>query len=289
MQVSLTLTLPFTSFILRHDYGDCIIEKNFGGTVFRLLSAEYDKESAHTEIRIEWTQATSEETIIDDAFKKRMVEKGVDFINLVIYHARTFDLDTTNMVLVSPRTVKSVLLKIDSDGQYLPLSAEPPAFFKDYFDYLNEPGSTDFFYEGFGESELDNVQLLEINLLADAYYAIYESRYNEAVINCLTALEAHMSPRLIKWLTNKLHNKNEKKAEDILIDMSSASKLELLFGSVEAEYLSNETKLLEDLKSANKLRNEIIHKGRRATKKEANYCLNTISRLVMIVHFKMEE
>ena len=79
-----------------------------------------------------------------------------------------------------------------------------------------------------------------------------------------------------------------KNANIVLRDISTSAKLELLFGSIETDYLSLEVELLEKLKWANKLRNEIIHEGKRAIKNEANECLNTVSKLVLILFFKIE-
>ena len=110
---------------------------------------------------------------------------------------------------------------------------------------------------------------MEINLLVDAYHAIYENRYSEAVINCLTAVETHIFPILKEWLKDKFFNQSGNNAEDVLIDMSAATKFELLFGSISAEFLRGRAKLLEELKGINKLRNDIIHKAKRATKNEA--------------------
>lgn len=127
-----------------------------------------------------------------------------------------------------------------------------------------------------------------MNLLVDAFHAIYESRYSEAVINCLTAVEIHISPLLRDWLKEKFINKNDRRAENVLLEIPSSTKYELLFGSVCEDLLSKRTVLLEQLKGINQLRNEIIHKGKRATKAEANNCLNISSKLLMILFFKLE-
>jgi len=131
-------------------------------------------------------------------------------------------------------------------------------------------------------------QLLEINLLVDANHAVYEGRFSEAVINCLTAIETHTFPLLQEWLKGSFLNKSEKNAENVLINMTSNAKMELLFGSVKPEYLQKHSQLLEDVKSVNKLRNNIIHKGERASKSEAVFAMNTSSQLILILHFLIE-
>ena len=71
--------------------------------------------------------------------------------------------------------------------------------------------------------------------------------------------------------------------------MSSSTKYELLFGSVAEIYLSREIQLLEGVKGVNKLRNEIVHKGKRASKQEAINCLNVASKLILILFFRIEQ
>jgi hypothetical protein len=289
LQITIELQLPFYSWTFIHDYEDNFSGIPFRKAMFNLKVVQSDEEKNFTICQIEWTQQ-SESRTISEGLKSRAIEKGIDFVNYIIYHARTFDIETHNLVLVSPRTVKTVNLKINKENaslvnEQMVLKSDPPEYFREFFEYLNEPGAFDAFSEIVKEEE---IALLEINLLVDAYHAIYESRYSEAVINCLTAIETHIYPILKVWLTDKFQNKSEKNAENVLMDMSSATKFELLFGSVSSEFLGGRTKLLEDLKGINKLRNEIIHKAKRATKSEAIDCLNTSSNFIMILFFKIE-
>lgn len=289
LQINIELHLPFYSWTLLHDYEDNFSGVPFRNSQFNLNVLKSDEETNFILSEISWIQQ-SESNIITDDFKNRMIEKGIDFVNYIIYHARTFDIETNNLILVSPRTVKSVNLKITNAkeevlNETIILKSDPPEYFREFFEYLNEPGAFDVFSEIVKEEE---IALLEINLLVDAYHAIYESRYSEAVINCLTAVETHTFPILKEWLKDKFLNKSEKNAENVLMDMSSATKFELLFGSISTEFLGGRAKLLEELKGINRLRNEIIHKAKRATKSEAINCLNVSSKFIMILFFKLE-
>lgn len=291
MDVSLQIKLPFYSNSFKMEYGKGDIEVQFRGTVFLLNDFRFVEEGNYTIANIFWEEILSSDKHKEE-FHQKLVEKGIDFINFIIYHARTFDLETANMALVSPRNVRSVKLKIRIETKEFEtevnLAYQPPPYFMEFFEYINEPGGVDNFYSIIQDSKTEEIQLLEINLLTDAYHAIYEGRYSEAVICCLTALDAHISPLISKWLSESFLNKNVKNANIVLRDISTSAKLELLFGSIETDYLSLEVELLEKLKWANKLRNEIIHEGKRAIKNEANECLNTVSKLVLILFFKIE-
>ncbi len=137
--------------------------------------------------------------------------------------------------------------------------------------------------------KLEIDQVIFLHLISDAYYSLYESKYNECVINCATAIESFTFPLLKKWFTSKLFNKNEKNAETILMEIPSALKLELLFGSVEAKYLKQQSSLLENMKSINKLRNSIIHSGKSASKKDAEFALNNSAKFLYIVYFQIDD
>jgi len=222
---------------------------------------------------------------IDDA-----IEKGVAALNHIICYIRTFDLNSTNLILISPRTVESVKLVVyEADEKrhesFHVLTYQEPHFFQEYFSFLNQDNWAISFSEIMEDADK---QLLEINLLVDANHAVYEGRFSEAVINCLTAIETHTFPLLQEWLKGSFLNKSEKNAENVLINMTSNAKMELLFGSVKPEYLQKHSQLLEDVKSVNKLRNNIIHKGERASKSEAVFAMNTSSQLILILHFLIE-
>lgn len=293
MDITLKIILPFHSFTFDDFYSENRTEIKFRNIEFNLKVTEFDEIKNYTDIRIEWKQSELNFEEITDSLKSKIVERGIDFINHLVYQARTFDLKTTNIVLVSPRTINSVLLKLEKDNreteEEIKLVNNPPEFFQEYFELINDPMATDSFYFYLTKYDGEGVQSLEVNLLVDAYHAIYESRYSEAVINCLTAIEIHIHPLLSNWLTDKFLHKNEKNTEKVLLDMSSSTKYELLFGSVAEIYLSREIQLLEGVKGVNKLRNEIVHKGKRASKQEAINCLNVASKLILILFFKIEQ
>jgi len=217
----------------------------------------------------------------------QLIDRGIAVLNEIIYHARTFDEASTNLVLIAPRTVSSAkvmvlegaTLVIDIDQ---PLHYKAPPAFEEYFYSINDEGWAVSFSE---MMENANDQLLEINLLVDANHAIYEGRYSEAVINCATAVEAHTVPILSLWFKSGFLNQSDKNVENLLIDLSSATKLELLFGTIKAEYLSAHSKLLEALKGVNRLRNKIIHQGGRASRQDAFSALDAAAKLIFILHF----
>jgi len=217
----------------------------------------------------------------------QLVEKGISLLNYIIYHARTFDEASTHLVLIAPRTVSSANVVVkDGDAVILNtdqrLRYEAPPAFEEYFYSINDEGWAVSFSE---MMENASNQLLEINLLVDANHAIYEGRYSEVVINCATAVEAHTFPILSNWFKSGFLNQSDKNAENLLMDISSATKLELLFGTIKAEYLSAHDQLLEALKGVNRLRNKIIHQGGRASRQEAFSALDAASKLIFILHF----
>lgn len=288
MDFMLRLRLPYYTWTITKNYNDEFDDIPFNSEVFSLKVENANQEGGFMDIVVVW-KSTGPFVPGQDNIN-RAVDKGVAFINHIIYYARTFDVEAPDFVLVSPRTIKNVSLHITDEGNVVHASEEKlvydqPVHFREYFNYLNEPGSFDTFSEIIKEGM---EPLLEINLLVDAYHAIYEGRFNEAIINCMTAVEAHISPKLTKWLQDKFINKSEKNAENVLLEIPSSSKYEMFFGTVAADYLKTELGLLENLKSNNRLRNEIIHKGKRATKKEAVQTLNTVSKLLMISFFKIE-
>jgi hypothetical protein len=224
----------------------------------------------------------------DEAYTPhQLVERGIAVLNYIIYHARTFDEASTNLVLIAPRTVNSAKVRVmDGDRLILntdqPLHYEAPPAFEEYFYSINDEGWAVSFSE---MMENASNQLLEINLLVDANHAIYEGRYSEAVINCATAVEAHTFPILSLWFKSGFLNQSDNNAENLLMDLSSATKLELLFGTIKAEYLSAHSKLLEALKGVSRLRNKIIHQGGRANRQEAFLALDAAAKLIFILHF----
>jgi hypothetical protein len=285
----LTVRLPFHSYLLSNLRETPFLAMKFSGTEFSLNFERLEKLDDVIIAVISWKSESDEVATNNNA----LAEKGIDFLNHVIYHARTFHLDTSNLTLVSPRTVRAVQLVIGhgpkTTAYDIEIQNEPPEYFAQYLEALNEPGAFDAFFDIVVDSEKGEPKALEINLLADAYHALFEGRYSESVINCLTAVEMRIFPLLLTWLTDKFHHKKPEAAEKVLIEMSTATKYELLFGSIASKYLKDDEQLLSDLKGINKLRNEIIHKGRRTKRTEATRCVNTAAKLLLMLHFGMNK
>jgi hypothetical protein len=281
--IKMKLRLPFYSWTLnpRHDYQ--LSDVPFKGKTFTFLNLNPNETEHFMDVQIIWQQEHSKISEVE-INKIKLVESGIDFLNYLIYHARTLDLESEQMTFVSPRSVKDVSLIVGNNvPEQVELIEDTPQEFLDLLSYTNHfPETYDAFTDLLRDDELG---VLDINLLVDSNHAIYERRYNEAVINCVTAVESRTFPLLIKWLANSFFNKNEKKAGNSLIEMAFADKLEILFGSIYSKALREKAKLLEDLKQINKLRNEIIHKGRQATKSEAKNCLKICSEFLTVVIF----
>ncbi len=281
--VKLELQLPFYSWTLdpRHDYQ--LEEIPFNGKSFSFKNLGADESRSIMQVQVSW-QTEFDNISNSETEKIQLVEKGIDFLNYLIYHSRTLDPDSKHMTFVSPRSVPCVKLAIgEAITETIELTDNPPREFLDLISYADHfPESYDAFTDLLRDDELG---VLDFNLIVDAYHAIYESRYSELVINCLTAIESRTFPLLTKWMTNCFLNKSEKNAENNLIEVTFSSKMEILFGSIYPKALHEKSKLLEDLKGINKLRNEIIHRGKRATKLEAKKCLKVTSEFLMIVIF----
>jgi hypothetical protein len=281
--VKLEIQLPFYSWTLnpRHDYQ--LEEIPFKGKLFSFKYLQSDETKSIMQIQVSW-QTELDHTSNSETDKIQLVEKGIDFLNYLIYHSRTLDQDSKRITFVSPRSVPYVKLAIgDTKTEAIELTDNPPQEFLDLISYADHfPESYDTFTDLMRDDELG---VLDFNLIVDAYHAIYESRYSESIINCLTAIESRTFPLLTKWMSNCFLNKSEKNAENNLIEMPFGSKMEILFGSIYPKALKEKFKLLEDLKGVNRLRNEIIHKGKRATKLEAKKCLKVTSEFLMIVIF----
>jgi hypothetical protein len=214
--------------------------------------------------------------------KQRLANKAIEVINRCISRIRTFYHDKTNFLLVSPRLIRQAKVTTSFDEKInietLDIQQLMPPYLKEFFDFLNEEEG----YLSLSE-KLEIDQVIFLHLIIDAYYSLYDSKYNECVINCATAIESYIFPLLKEWFTEKLFNKNEKNAETILMDIPSALKLELLFGSVKSEYLKLQSNLLENMKSINKLRNSIIHSGKTASKKDAEFALGVFQNYIVIM------
>lgn len=220
--------------------------------------------------------------------KDRLSNSAIEIVNRCINSIRTFHHNKTYFHLVSPRTVDKIILTYATDAgtlsEEIELKSEMPEFVREFYDHLNEEEH----YLTVSE-KLEINQLTYLHLIIDSYYNLYEGNFNECVINCSTAIESMIFPILQNWLKDRLFHKNEKIAQRILMDISMGNKYELLFGTVEREFLANQEKLLEILKGTNKLRNSIIHSGHQASREEAEKTLNHSAKLIYIVHFKIDD
>jgi len=220
---------------------------------------------------------------------ERLRDKAVDVINHYIYYARTFNHYANDIVMVSPRSVSQIYLKIEDQNKIIfeddmLFELHKPRYFVEYFDMLNEPGAFDAFEEILKSGE----SLLHINLLFDAFYALYEGRYNESILNCATATESMFIPIISAWLKKQLFHQRDNDVSRVLMETPTAIKYELLFGSVKGDLLSVHPSLLENLKEMNKTRNKIVHSGYQSNKSKAELFLNTVAKTLMILHFNME-
>jgi hypothetical protein len=289
-RITLQLSLPFYSRILVPYNPGNFFNLEYENILFNLIIRDGNLKENNMSAEVRWTQRFEQEHILSDTVDA-LVEKGIGFLNHIIYQARSFSHEAQKIVLVSPKTVKLVQLVIrgEKEEEKLsvtgPLRYDPPPYFLELFASLNEPEAQ----EPFEEFIRDNVSLLELNLLVDASQAIFESRFNEAIIHCATAIESFIFPQLRDWLKGRLFHQREKTAEDLLIEMPTSAKLELFFGDVEKQLLRNHEPLLEQLKSLNKMRNKIIHHGGRIRKKEAIDCLNIASKFLFVLIFSMED
>ncbi|MEE1962774.1 hypothetical protein V1387_08775 [Allomuricauda taeanensis] len=234
------------------------------------------------------TNIIENEIDLSPEIKERMANHAIEIVNRSINRIRTFHHEKTYFYLVSPRTVEKVKLiyplETESITELIVLQWEMPEFVKVLYDYLNEEEHRLTLSE---KLELDQATFLQLTI--DSYYNLIEGNFNECIINCSTALESLIFPILQGWLTERLFHKNERTAQTILMDISMANKYELLFGTVESDFLANHGKLLEILKGTNKLRNSIIHSGYRANRQEAEKALNYSAKLIVLIFLKFED
>lgn len=122
LEIETQFYLEFYSWTFVHNYIDHFTEVPFRNTLFTIKVVAAYEQHDQMQINVTWTQPTEEEQTVTDALKSKLVEKAVDFVNYIIYHARTFDLQTSNMVLVSPRTNRTIPLKARENGKLIFLS-----------------------------------------------------------------------------------------------------------------------------------------------------------------------
>ncbi len=225
---------------------------------------------------------------LTDDVKNRLSNRVVEIVNRSINRIRTFHHNKTYFHLVSPRIVDNITLIYEDENKEVrektELKAEMPKYVQKFYDYLNEE---EHYLSVSEKIEID--QLTYLHLMIDSYYNFIEGTFNECVINCSTAIESMIFPILQNWLKQKLYHKNDKIAQRILMDISMSNKYEIIFGTVENEFLKNQGRLLEILKGTNKLRNSIIHSGHQANREDADKALNYSAKFIYIIHFKIDD
>ena len=285
MQIGIEVKLPFYSWIL-----DCETYDTIPSSIKYNDRDYYYSVENKTDNEMVISLFRDIETLESDK-KYKILYELIQLINYIIYNARTFDV-SVDLVLISPRNADSVIFKIISDGkissEHVELKLEDPPHFKTLFEDLIQPGVFDVFTDIMEGEE----PVLYFNLLVDSYHSYYEGRYSESVINSLTAIESIIYPILRNWLTESLFHKNEGNAEQILREIPSKFKFELLFGKVKMNLfgsIPDSNNLLEQLKNITTIRNNIIHNGKRATQNEAFEALDKASHLVEIITFEIPE
>ena len=285
MKIELEIKLPYYSWTLDDENDGVPNDILYNGTKFLYSTPEKEREHKRMLVKISW-EFNDDNIKSDQELKIKQANKGIEFLNHIIYHARTFDFNSIDITLISPRIIKNIVIRglnneVIEFQDTVSLNQNLSNQFELYFYEITDEGA----FDAFSTIVEDNNQaLLEINLLVDAYHAIYEGRYSEALINCMCAIETFISPILEEWLTEKLYNKNEKSAELVLREIPMNMKYELLFGSARKEMLQPHDKLLEKLKEITKLRNDVIHRGKRATKADAILALDASSLLINILY-----
>lgn len=226
--------------------------------------------------------------ILDHEKKERIASVAVELVNQCINRIRTFYHNRRDFIFISPRLVEKIKIQYTENGgtktQYYFLTQRMPKYLKEYFDYLNEEEHTLNLSE-----KLEMDQVIFLHLIIDAYYSLYDGKFNDCIINCATATESLIFPIIKEWITNNLFHKNESSGEKILMEIPMSLKYELLFGSVKSPLLNKQERLLEKMKETNSLRNRIIHSGFQASRKQAESALNYSAKLIYILHFKVED
>ncbi|MCK7591313.1 hypothetical protein M0G43_12065 [Subsaxibacter sp. CAU 1640] len=285
MVVRAELSLPFWTQYLDSEDIQVPNRITFNGTEFKLSTQRINND---TNVAVTF-EIPNLVLPINEIILERIKDNTINLVNHYIYHARTFDHYSTDIVMVSPRSVQEIRIQIKNDETLIYddnflLKQTHPKYFQEYFDMLNEPGAFDVFEDLVS----NNNHLLYINLIFDSYYALYDGRFNESILNCCTAIESMIIPILSEWFSKQLFHKKLTDANRILMEIPMALKYEMLFGSIKGDYLRVHPKLLEKAKEMHKTRNKIVHTGFQASKAKAELFLNTASKIIMILHFNME-
>ncbi len=228
-----------------------------------------------------------------DGINKELFEKIVfeifEIVNHLISQIRTFYHLTSHFHSVSPITIENCKISFKENNLIITekkiiLEPKLPKNLELYYDILNDNP-----YENWWDVIVENDQLPYITLLMDGYYFFNEQKYNECIINCCTSIESYIFPKLVEYFKELTLLKNEKAAKDIVMNISMSTRYEILFGTIDKEYLGHMPNLLKELKQMTKIRNSIIHNGRKGKRFEAWKALDFTSKMFAASFLKIED
>ncbi len=210
-------------------------------------------------------------------------------LNQFIVQIRTFYHDQNDFYLLSPTTIQNLNFQLLVDNkltfeQAVSLKNQMPPSLVKFYEIINDNPYEDW-WDVIGEED----QATYITLIMDAWYLYTESKFNEAIISCCTAIESYIFPILSDYFKNLTLSKSDKIAKEIVLDISMPARIELLFGTVENEFLGHMTNLLKHIKQLFTTRNSIIHRGGTGTANEAWNGLENTSKLFLASFIKIDD
>lgn len=226
---------------------------------------------------------------INAELKKKIIHEIFGVVNQFLSHIRTFYHLTSNFHFVSPTTINNCNIEFSENESILlkeevTLKSELPENLELYFEVLNDNP-----YEDWWDVIMEDDQVPHIPLLMDGFYLFNEHKYNESIINCCTSVESYIFPKLIEYFKNLTFSKSEKTAKEIVMNISMATRYEILFGTIDNEFLGHMPNLLKELKQMTKIRNGIIHSGRKGKRFEAWKALDFTAKMFAASYIKMED
>jgi len=202
---------------------------------------------------------------------------------------RTYYHLKSNFHFVSPTTIENCKIIFSENDSILLeeeviINPELPDNLELYFDVLNDNP-----YEDWWDFIMDGDQVTHIPLLMDGFYLFNENKYNECIINCCTSVESYIFPKLIEYFKDLTLSKSERAAEEIAMNISMATRYEILFGTIDNEFLGHMPNLLKELKEMTKIRNAIIHSGRKSKRFEAWKALDFTAKMFAASFMRMQD
>lgn len=250
----------------------------------------YQAEVVDNRTRFKLSRKFGEKTEeISEELKKKIIHEIFAVVNNFISQIRTFYHLTSNFHFVSPTTIDNCKIVFSENesiilNEEVILKSELPENLELYFDVLNDNP-----YEDWWDVIMEDDQVTHIPLLMDGFYLFNEHKYNECIINCCTSVESYIFPKLIEYFKSLTLSKSEKAAKEIVMDISMATRYEILFGTINNEFLGHMPNLLKELKQMTKIRNGIIHSGRKGKRIEAWRALDFTAKMFAASFMKMED